>query len=286
MKKYYVKWNEIYKRLGELRITHHDKVWGVPRGGQIIAGLTGYAVDDIEDATIIVDDIIDSGKTEKEYARKYCNLPFFSLFDKRTEEKIKNKWVVFPWEVNDTEKDIRDTIIRQMEYIGEDVSREGLLKTPERIIKSWEHLYSGYNKDPKKLLTVFDSDGYDEIVLLRGIELFSMCEHHMLPFIGKAHVGYIPDKKVIGVSKLARLVEIYARRLQIQERLTKQIAETLVKILQPKGVGVIIEAQHLCMKMRGVEKQNSVMVTSSMLGVFRNDNRAREEFLKLVKGKL
>ena len=169
-----------------------------------------------------------------------------------------------------------------LKHIGEKPNREGLVDTPKRIIKSWEHLYSGYNKDPKKILTVFDSDGYDEIVLLKNIELFSMCEHHMLPFIGKAHIGYLPNKKVIGISKLARLMEIFARRLQIQERLTKQIAQSLQDLLNPIGVGVIIEAKHLCMQMRGVEKQNSSMVTSSMLGVFREDSSARKEFLSLV----
>jgi len=169
-----------------------------------------------------------------------------------------------------------------LKHIGENPNREGLVDTPKRIIKSWEHLYSGYNKDPKEILTVFDSDGYDEIVLLKNIELFSMCEHHMLPFIGKAHIGYLPNKKVIGISKLARLMEIFARRLQIQERLTKQIAQSLQDLLNPIGVGVIIEAKHMCMQMRGVEKQNSSMVTSSMLGVFREDSSARKEFLSLV----
>jgi len=169
-----------------------------------------------------------------------------------------------------------------IEFIGEDTTREGLIDTPKRIIKSWEQLYSGYKKNPEDLLTTFKSDGYDEIVLLKDIEFFSMCEHHMLPFIGKVHIGYIPNEKVIGVSKLARLVEIYSRRLQIQERLTKQIGDTLTKILKPAGVGVVIEAQHLCMKMRGVEKQNSVMVTSSMQGAFRTDDKTRTEFLQLI----
>lgn len=280
MEKYFVTWEEIYNRVNEL--PKDVFVWGIPRGGQIIAGLTGKAVDSIDSAGAIVDDILDSGETGKKY-NKY-NKPIYYLFNKQEEEKIRNKWVVFPWEINDTEKDIEDIIVRQLEYIGENAEREGLLDTPKRIRKSWGHLYSGYNKDPRDILTTFGSAGYDEIILLKDIELFSMCEHHMLPFIGKAHIGYIPDKKVIGISKLARLVEIYARRLQIQERLTRQIADTLVKILQPQGVGVIIEAQHLCMKMRGVEKQNSVMITSSMLGEFREDNKAREEFLKLVKG--
>jgi len=168
-----------------------------------------------------------------------------------------------------------------LKYIGDNPEREGLKDTPTRMIKSWKELFSGYGQDPKTILTTFDSDGYDEIILLRDIELYSTCEHHMLPFIGKIHIGYIPDMKVIGISKLARVAEIYSRRLQIQERLTKQVADTLMEILKPKGVGVIVEAQHLCMRMRGVNKQNSTMVTSTMLGNFR-DNAIKSEFLKLI----
>jgi len=170
-----------------------------------------------------------------------------------------------------------------LKFVGDDPEREGLLDTPKRIIKSWEKLFGGYKQNPKDILTTFSSDGYDEIVLLKDIEMYSTCEHHMLPFVGKAHVGYIPRDKVIGISKLARLVEIYARRLQIQERLTNQIATTLQEILDPVAVGVIIEAQHFCMKARGVEKQDSVMTTSTMLGAFREDNKSRQEFLELIK---
>jgi GTP cyclohydrolase IA len=176
-----------------------------------------------------------------------------------------------------------DTIKDILLSVGEDPTREGLLDTPKRVVKSWNELYKGYNQKAEDILTVFSSDGYDQIVLLKDIEVYSMCEHHMLPFIGKAHVAYIPDKKIVGISKLARLVDIYARRLQIQERIGQQVTDDLMRLLNPRGAACIIEAQHLCMLMRGVNKQNSVMVTSSLKGVFLTDFSAKEELMKLIK---
>lgn len=170
-----------------------------------------------------------------------------------------------------------------LKYVGEDPNREGLQDTPKRVVKSWKEIYSGYEKDPKDILTVFDTDGYDQIVLLKNIEFYSMCEHHMLPFIGKAHVAYIPGKKIVGISKLARLVDIYARRLQIQERIGQQVTTALMELLEPKGAACIIEAQHLCMLMRGVQKQNSIMVTSSLKGVFLESQSTREELMQLIQ---
>lgn len=178
---------------------------------------------------------------------------------------------------------MKENIREQLQYLGENPNREGLQKTPERIIRSWNELYSGYGKDPKDILTVFNSDGYDQIVLLKDIELFSMCEHHMLPFFGKAHVAYIPDKQVVGISKLARLVDIYARRLQIQERIGEQVVNALMEYLKPLGAACIIEAVHMCMRMRGVSKQHSTMITSSLKGVFMEDVPARGELLQLIK---
>jgi len=173
-----------------------------------------------------------------------------------------------------------------LEQIDEDPSREGLLKTPERAAKAFKYLTRGYGQTVEGLVNgaLFESDT-DELVLVKEIELYSLCEHHLLPFIGKCHVGYIPDGKVLGLSKIARLVDMYARRLQVQERLTKQIAETIQSITGALGVAVVIEAQHLCMMMRGVEKQNSVMTTSCLLGAFRDEPSARAEFLSLVNGK-
>lgn len=176
------------------------------------------------------------------------------------------------------------TVISYMlQEIGEDPKREGLRETPNRVVKSWETLYGGYKKDPREVFKGFEEKDCDEIVYLKNIELYSTCEHHMLPFFGQAHIGYLPSGKVIGVSKLARLVEIFARRLQIQERLTVEIANALfTSPLSPRGVAVVIEAKHFCMLSRGVEKQNSIMGTSSMLGVFRTNVSAKDEFLRLI----
>jgi GTP cyclohydrolase I len=168
--------------------------------------------------------------------------------------------------------------------LGEDPSREGLLRTPARVAKAMRFLTNGYAKDLATVLNdaVF-SEHTDEMVVVRDIEIYSLCEHHMVPFFGKAHVGYLPDRKIIGLSKIARIVDMFSRRLQVQERLTSQIASALEQALRPRGVGVVIEAQHLCMMMRGVEKQNSRAVTSCMLGSFRSDARTRSEFLDFVR---
>jgi len=174
-----------------------------------------------------------------------------------------------------------EDIIRR---VGEDPSRDGLRDTPERAAKAFQFLTRGYRQTLEEVVNnaIFDSDN-DEMILVKDIELYSLCEHHLLPFIGKCHVAYIPTGKVIGLSKIARIVDMYARRLQIQENLTKQIADTLMNAIRPAGVGVIIEAQHLCMMMRGVEKQNSLMTTSMMLGSFREHEQTRSEFLQLVR---
>ena len=176
---------------------------------------------------------------------------------------------------------VREMLVR----VGEDTEREGLLQTPERYAKALQFLTKGYHEDPEEVLrgALFNVD-YDEMVIVKDIEMFSLCEHHMLPFFGKVHIAYIPKGKVIGLSKVARLVEIFARRLQVQERLTVQIAETIQKAAEPLGVGVVVEARHLCMMMRGVEKQHSATVTSSMLGAFRAQ-QTRQEFLSLIHAK-
>ena len=171
-----------------------------------------------------------------------------------------------------------------LQGIGEDVGREGLLRTPDRAARALEFLTQGYRQDLDEIINdaVFASDA-SEIILVKDIELYSLCEHHLLPFIGRAHVAYIPNGKVIGLSKVARIVDVFARRLQIQENLTTQIAESLMRCLEPSGVAVVVEAKHLCMMMRGVEKQNSVMKTSCLLGTFKDDARTRSEFLSLLK---
>lgn len=179
---------------------------------------------------------------------------------------------------------IADMVRRMLAMIGEDPEREGLRKTPERFEKALRFLTGGYHQDPEHVLNgATFSVCYDEMVVVKDIELFSLCEHHLLPFFGKCHVAYLPNKRVIGLSKIARLVNMYARRLQIQERLTSQIAKAIQEKISPEGVGVIIEARHLCMVMRGVEKQHSQAVTSAMLGAFRNNRQTRDEFLALIR---
>jgi GTP cyclohydrolase I len=174
--------------------------------------------------------------------------------------------------------------VREMlALIGEDPERDGLLNTPSRVARSWAFLTAGYNIDPRAVVgdAMFEAD-YDEMVVVRDVEVYSLCEHHLLPFYGRVHIAYLPSEKIVGLSKLARLAEVYARRLQVQERLTTEIATAINDILEPKGVGVVMEAKHLCMMMRGVEKQESLAVTSCMLGRFRVDARTRGEFLSLI----
>lgn len=181
-------------------------------------------------------------------------------------------------------KELVEALLREL---GEDPRREGLEKTPERVAEMLRFLTSGYERDVKDVLNgaVFTEDKYDEMVVVKDIDFYSMCEHHLLPFFGKAHVAYVPDRRILGLSKLARLVEMYSRRLQVQERMTTQIAQAIQDALLPRGVGVIVEAVHLCMLMRGVEKQNSKAVTSAMLGAFRDCPMTRGEFMDLVKGR-
>jgi GTP cyclohydrolase I len=183
-----------------------------------------------------------------------------------------------------TSASFEDLVREMLVRLKENPEREGLIRTPERVKKAYEYLTRGYNEDPEALLkNALFTVTYDEMVIVKDVEMFSLCEHHMLPFFGKVHVAYIPNGKVIGLSKIPRLIEIFSRRLQIQERLTTQIAETIQKVIQPQGVGVVIEARHLCMMMRGVEKQHSAAVTSSMLGCFREEQETRTEFLSLIR---
>jgi GTP cyclohydrolase IA len=267
-----------------------DSIWGVPTGGSFVAReLVKYLslpmVDQPGDRTLIVDDIVDSGRT----LSGFSNNPTAALHVK-PHSKVRphavveetRDWIVYPWE-KDTE--IESSISRILEYIGEDPHREGLIATPKRVVKSWSHLFSGYAVDPQMVLkTQFTEAGADEVIICKNIEMYSTCEHHMLPFYGKASVGYIPrDGRIVGLSKLARIVEVFSRRLQNQERITRQVAEAIQQALNPVGVAVVIEADHFCMRARGVEKQNSKMVTSCMLGAFRDEPEARAEFLRLIE---
>lgn len=171
--------------------------------------------------------------------------------------------------------------------IGEDPKREGLVRTPERVAKAYKFLTRGYEQDIEEVLNgAIFNECYNEIVLVKDIDFFSLCEHHLLPFYGKCHIAYIPNNKIVGLSKIPRIVEIFSRRLQVQERMTTQIGDLIYKVLEPQGVAVVIEASHLCMMMRGVEKQNSIATTSNMLGVFKSNAKTRDEFLKLINSKL
>lgn len=181
---------------------------------------------------------------------------------------------------------LQEAIEQLLVLLGEDPSRDGLIKTPERVAKMFEFLTKGYSRDIDEVLNgALFPIKYDEMVIVKDIDFFSLCEHHLVPFFGKCHIAYLPDKQVIGLSKLPRIVEVFSRRLQVQERLTQQIAETLQEKIKPQGVAVVMEAQHLCMMMRGVEKQNATAITSAMLGGFRTRRETRQEFLELIKRK-
>lgn len=186
-----------------------------------------------------------------------------------------------------TQEQAEEAVRTLLRFAGEDPTREGLLETPKRVVKSYAEFFAGYEKKPETILsTTFEEvAGYDEMIVLRDIEFASHCEHHMVPFTGKVHIAYIPKNKVVGLSKLARLVDVYAKRLQIQEKLTAQIATSLNEVLQPKGVAVVVEATHMCMTMRGIRKPDAVMQTSQLTGLFKSDSRTRQEFFSLLKAR-
>jgi GTP cyclohydrolase I len=188
--------------------------------------------------------------------------------------------------IRPSRKQAEEAVSTLLRWAGEDPQREGLVDTPKRVAKAYEDWFSGYKDDPVRYLrrTFEEVDGYDELIVLRDIEFESHCEHHMAPIIGKAHIGYLPDTKVVGISKLARVVEAFARRFQVQEKMTAQIANCIEDVLKPKGVGVVVEAVHQCMTTRGIHKSNVSMVTSQMVGAFRKDARTRAEFLRMIDG--
>lgn len=266
------------------------RAYAVPRGGipvaYLLQGLVGFHItSNPADADIFIDDLIDSGSTCERYCDEYPGKPFFALLDKRTDEQFRGEWIVFPWEVTDEGADDSgaDVITRLLQLVGEDPTREGLTETPTRVVKAWRHWCSGYGKDPAKLLKVFEDGGetYDQMVLVKDIPIYSHCEHHLAAIIGTASIAYIPNGKIVGLSKLSRLADMFARRLQVQERLTDQIADALFKHLEPKGVGVLIKARHLCMESRGICQQGHHTVTTALRGVIKDEPETRAEFLRL-----
>lgn len=276
-------------------------LYGVPRGGvpAALAVLRHIPEADLTDnpelADVIIDDLIDSAATQQRYQAQY-RVPFFALFQKGYGREYtgaaivgvgialpSDSWVVFPWE-HTTQGSADDIPLRLLQFIGENPAREGLKDTPSRFLKAWQFYCKGYHEQPKDVFKTF-ADGaehYDEMVLVKDIDVYSHCEHHLAPFFGKAHIGYIPDKRIIGLSKLPRLVDVFARRLQVQERLTAQIAGAIEEALQPKGVAVVLECRHLCMESRGVRVRGSTTTTSSMKGVLLERPEARAEFLRLI----
>lgn len=265
-------------------------VFPVPRGGVPAAYAIGThlgkmmrLVESPEKADVFVDDIVDSGATKRAYLGMYPNRAFVALYDEVTKP---DGWVVWPWE-GSASASIEDAITRIIQFIGEDPKRGGLIESPGRVAKALQEKFSGYKQDPKALLKTFEdgAEGYDEMVVVRDIPFYSSCEHHFEPIFGTATVAYIPNKRIVGLSKISRLVDVFARRLQVQERLTSEVATTLFNELGAKGVGVVIKARHLCMEARGINKQGHETVTSSLLGVMKSDMMARAEFLNLAQSK-
>lgn len=261
------------------------KVFGIPRGGVYVAYviesiLNCDIVSDPKQAHFIVDDILDSGRTMLRYSDMNPSAICLHAYN----SKHIGEWVVFPWEISE-EGSAEDIPIRLLQFIGEDLKREGLSKTPMRFLSAWKEWTIGYNQDPRKMFTAFEDGAkdYDEMIVLNDIPVYSQCEHHLAPFFGEAIVGYIPDKKILGLSKISRIVDIYARRLQVQERLTTDICNCINELLRPIGVGVIIKCRHLCMESRGISRKGIVTTTSAIKGWFKTKPEVRQEFLRLAK---
>lgn len=288
----YDKFVDDCKQLANKLDNKYDSVYAIPRGGVpvglVLSQVKGLklieSTDKITDSTLIVDDLVDSGSTMNQFKGLYPNNDFAVLYVKphsplpNYSVEFLDGWIVLPYE--ETEKDEKDIVVRLLEVLGEDPTREGLLDTPKRVLK----FYREFLSVPEFNFTTFDSEGYDEMIVQKNIPFFSLCEHHMAPFFGTATVAYIPDKKIVGLSKLARTVKLYAGNLQNQERITSQVADRLEKELNPIGVAVILEARHFCMEMRGVKTTNTTTTTSKLTGVFRNPE-VRAELMAIVNNK-
>jgi len=275
------------------RMDEFDNVWGVPRGGVLPAMLVAKRLgkpmvraSERNGRTLIVDDLVDSGATWNLLGRP----EMFDALVRKTHSPpdaasaafLLDGWAVFPWE-EDEQFGPEANVTRLLEYIGEDPSRDGLIDTPRRVVKAWVDMTAGYAMDPALILATTFDVAHDEMVVVEGIEFSSLCEHHVLPFTGTCTIGYVPGDRIVGLSKLARLVEVYAQRLQVQERMTEQIAHAIEEHLQPRGVGVVVRAAHSCMGCRGIRKPSARMVTSALSGFMKDDEKARSEFLALAR---
>ena len=280
------------------------RLYGVPRGGVPCSYLVAAAlqvrgrrctqVESPIEADVLVDDIYDSGATCARYAREAPGRLFGVLVSKTTKNVTvphlsggidsSERWVVFPWE-GTVEHSASDIVTRLIQFVGDDPTRGGLAETPKRVLKAWREWGAGYAMRAADVLKTFEdgADKVDEMVLVRDIPIYSHCEHHLAPFFGVAHIGYIPDGRIVGLSKLSRLADVFAKRLQVQERLTNQIADALVEHLQPKGVGVVVSCRHLCMESRGIQRQGATTITSAMRGVLFSKPEARAELMSLIK---
>lgn len=258
---------------------------GVPAAYALDANFGLEFVTDPNEADFFFDDIIDSGATMRKWCDEYPGKPFLALVDKLDPASpYRDSWVVFPWE-GSAEAGIEDNIRRILQYTGDNAEREGLLETPKRVAKALNHWFSGYGQDPKEIMKVFEDGGenYNQMVVVKDIPIYSKCEHHMADIFGTATIAYIPDGKIIGLSKLSRLADMFARRLQVQERLTSQIAHSIQEHLDPKGVGVMIKARHMCMESRGICQQGHHTITTALVGAFLTEPETRAEFMALAR---
>lgn len=276
--------DEIVTRLKPLDM-HGVRVFGIPRGGQLVAGLLTNArvVDDPASADVLLDDIVDSGKTRDEWMARFPGRTFFAVVDKLANRAdAAMGWVVFPWEAEQGEDAPHDAVRRLLQFIGEDPDRGGLKGTPDRVCRAFVEMTDGYKVDPAVVLERRFPCPHEDLVIVRDIHFTSLCEHHLMPFSGKASIGYIPEKEVVGLSKLPKLVDCFAHRLQLQEQLTHQIADAIETHLRPRGLGVVIEATHGCMSCRGVRRHESSTITSAVRGVMMTKPEARAEFMQLL----
>lgn len=263
------------------------RAYPIPRGGVPAAYAIQHhipgrivLVDKPDNADIYIDDLVDSGKTKLRFSDK----PFFALIDKRADVDYSNRWIVWPWE-GSSDGSFENNIVRLLQYIGEDPARTGLLETPTRVAKAWKEWTSGYGVKPEDVLKCFEdgAQGVDEMVVLKDFPIYSHCEHHLAAIFGTITIAYIPSGKIVGLSKLGRLANIFAKRLQVQERLTNQVADALHKALNPVGVGVVVKARHLCMESRGLHQQGHITITSAVRGALKDKPEARAEFMEFVR---